>query len=405
MPLVVRLRSVVCLLGRFPALAGVDLDVRARRDRAPARRRTARARPRCSGCSPGSCRSTRARPRCSAHDLTVDRAERPAPARPRRSRDVLLRRPDRAGEPPVRRPAPPASATTRTPTIDRLGLAAGAPISPTAALGRPAPPPRARRSRSSATRSCCCSTSRTPVSTPRAARCSHEIVAAAPAEGRTVVMASHELDLARPLATREVRVDSGQAAVVARRRDAASTGERTAVSVWREASLVAGKDLRIEARSRVTLRADPAVRPDRDPAVRVRARPRPGRPGPRRARPVLGRGAARRAARDRPRVRDRGAAQRPRRAPPLRARRRGDLPRQGERDRASSCSRSRSCSGAGVVLLYDVDVHGVGILVLTAAGRDHRPGGHRYPLRRARGRVSGCARRCCRCCCSRCSRR
>ena len=27
MPLVVRLRSAVCLLGRFPALAGVDLDV------------------------------------------------------------------------------------------------------------------------------------------------------------------------------------------------------------------------------------------------------------------------------------------------------------------------------------------------------------------------------------------
>src|SRR2546429_6881642 len=28
-PLVVRLRSAVCLLGRFPALAGVDLDVEA----------------------------------------------------------------------------------------------------------------------------------------------------------------------------------------------------------------------------------------------------------------------------------------------------------------------------------------------------------------------------------------
>ena len=29
MPAVVRLRSAVCLLGRFPALAGVDLDVAA----------------------------------------------------------------------------------------------------------------------------------------------------------------------------------------------------------------------------------------------------------------------------------------------------------------------------------------------------------------------------------------
>jgi heme ABC exporter ATP-binding subunit CcmA len=44
----------------------------------------------------------------------------------------------------------------------------------------------------------------------------HEIVAAAPAEGRTVLMASHELELARALATREVRVDAGRvtAAVV-----------------------------------------------------------------------------------------------------------------------------------------------------------------------------------------------
>ena len=37
----------------------------------------------------------------------------------------------------------------------------------------------------------------------------HEIVSAAPGEGRTVLMASHELDLARALATREVRVEAG----------------------------------------------------------------------------------------------------------------------------------------------------------------------------------------------------
>jgi heme ABC exporter ATP-binding subunit CcmA len=43
----------------------------------------------------------------------------------------------------------------------------------------------------------------------------HEIVAAAPGEGRTVLMASHELDLARALATREVRVDNGRTAPVA----------------------------------------------------------------------------------------------------------------------------------------------------------------------------------------------
>jgi heme ABC exporter ATP-binding subunit CcmA len=45
----------------------------------------------------------------------------------------------------------------------------------------------------------------------------HEIVAAAPAEGRTVLMASHELELARALATREVRVDSGRTSAVAPR--------------------------------------------------------------------------------------------------------------------------------------------------------------------------------------------
>jgi ABC-type multidrug transport system ATPase subunit len=37
-----------------------------------------------------------------------------------------------------------------------------------------------------------------------------EVVRAAPAEGRTVLMASHELDLARKLATREVRLAAGQ---------------------------------------------------------------------------------------------------------------------------------------------------------------------------------------------------
>jgi heme ABC exporter ATP-binding subunit CcmA len=42
----------------------------------------------------------------------------------------------------------------------------------------------------------------------------HEVVAAAPGEGRTVVLASHELELARSLATREVRVDAGRTQAV-----------------------------------------------------------------------------------------------------------------------------------------------------------------------------------------------
>lgn len=37
-----------------------------------------------------------------------------------------------------------------------------------------------------------------------------EVVRAAPGEGRTVVMVSHELEVARSLATREVRVDGGR---------------------------------------------------------------------------------------------------------------------------------------------------------------------------------------------------
>ena len=37
-----------------------------------------------------------------------------------------------------------------------------------------------------------------------------EVLAAAPAEGRTVLLASHELDLARRFATREVRIVAGR---------------------------------------------------------------------------------------------------------------------------------------------------------------------------------------------------
>jgi ABC-type multidrug transport system ATPase subunit len=37
-----------------------------------------------------------------------------------------------------------------------------------------------------------------------------DVVRAAPGEGRTVLLASHELERARPLATREVRISAGQ---------------------------------------------------------------------------------------------------------------------------------------------------------------------------------------------------
>jgi heme ABC exporter ATP-binding subunit CcmA len=38
----------------------------------------------------------------------------------------------------------------------------------------------------------------------------NEVVLAAPAEGRTVLLASHELEIARQLATREIRISAGQ---------------------------------------------------------------------------------------------------------------------------------------------------------------------------------------------------
>jgi ABC-type multidrug transport system ATPase subunit len=37
-----------------------------------------------------------------------------------------------------------------------------------------------------------------------------EVVRAAPSEGRTVLVASHELDVARPIATREIRIAAGR---------------------------------------------------------------------------------------------------------------------------------------------------------------------------------------------------
>ena len=49
-----------------------------------------------------------------------------------------------------------------------------------------------------------------------------DIVHAAPAEGRTVLIASHELEIARQLATREVRISAGQL------RDANATATKSA---------------------------------------------------------------------------------------------------------------------------------------------------------------------------------
>ena len=53
-----------------------------------------------------------------------------------------------------------------------------------------------------------------------------DLVRSGPAEGRTVLIASHELDVARELATREVRISAGQmrAGHADRRRDRVRRG-------------------------------------------------------------------------------------------------------------------------------------------------------------------------------------
>ena len=99
--------------------------------------------------------------------------------------------------------------------------------------------------------------------------------------------------------------------------------------VFRDAALVAGKDLRLEARSRVGAQPGRAVRPAGAGAVRLRPRPRPGRCSTGHARPVLVAvlfvGAARRPAG----LRRRGGRRQPRRPAPVGPRPGRDLPRQG----------------------------------------------------------------------------
>ena len=208
MPLVVRLRSAVCLLGRFPALAGVGLDVEAGEivllagpngaGKTTLLRLIAGLVPLYSG--EASVFDT---------DLTVDRRA----ARRRLALvghetfcydDLTVRENLRF----VARASGGDGATVDS-TIDRLGLAAVADLTH-------------RKLSAGQRRRLALGTAivRDPelllLDEPHAGLDAdgravlHEIVAAAPGEGRTVLMASHELDLARALATREVRVDSGQ---------------------------------------------------------------------------------------------------------------------------------------------------------------------------------------------------
>ena len=331
---VVCLRSAVCLLGRFPALAGADLDVDAGRDRAALGAERRGQDRRCCGCCAGLVPLRSGEATVLGHDLAVDRRG------VRRELalvghetfcydDLTVRENLRFAARARGRPVAAADAA-----LERLGLDDGRRRSCTAG-SRPGSGAGSRsRSRSPATRGCCCSTSRTPGSTPTGRELLDEVVAAAPAEGRT---RAARLARARPRPrasrTREVRVVAGRVPTVVR---APPTAPVTTPIAGAEAArvsaddrsgvrrgLVAGKDLRIERRSRVALQQIApfgaivlllfafALDPDR------------GAPAPRRARPVLGGGAARGAARGRPLVRDRGRERRARRPAALGSRRRG----------------------------------------------------------------------------------
>ena len=215
MPLVVRLRSAVCLLGRFPALAGVDLDVEPGEvvllagpngaGKTTLLRLIAGLVPLYSGEA-----------EVFGVDLAVDRRGA------RRGLALVghetfcyddltvrenLRFVARAGG---------GQAADADPVIARLGLGAVADLT----HAKLSAGQRRRLALGAAL-------VRDPrlllLDEPHAGldadgrEVLHEIVAAAPAEGRTVLMASHELELARALATREVRVDSGRTSAVAPR--------------------------------------------------------------------------------------------------------------------------------------------------------------------------------------------
>ncbi|MGZ6993680.1 MAG: heme ABC exporter ATP-binding protein CcmA [Acidimicrobiia bacterium] len=213
MPLVVRLRSAVCLLGRFPALAGVDLDVHAGEivllagpngaGKTTLLRLIAGLVPLYSGEA-----------EVFDTDLTVDRRGA------RRNLALVGHETFCYDDLTVREnlrfvaQASGGNGEDAEPTIERLGLGEVADLTHRKLSA-------GQRRRLALGGALVRNPQLLLLDEPHAGLDAdgrdvlHEIVAAAPDEGRTVLMASHELDLARALATREVRVDSGRASLAA----------------------------------------------------------------------------------------------------------------------------------------------------------------------------------------------
>ena len=289
MPAVVRLRSAVCLLGRFPALAGVDLDVAAGEIVL------------LSGAN-GAGKTTLLRLLAGLVPLYSGEADGARP-RPRRATGAVARR-------------ELALVGHETFCYDDLTVRENLRFAARAVGARR----RRRRRRARAARARrAAPTSRTVGCRPGSAAASRsrsrwsrdprlllldEPHAGLDADGRAV--------LDDVVARRAGRGPHGAARVARARRtparsptarscsppgqaarprvaDRAEPRAGTRMNLWQEARLVAGKDLRIEARSRVTLQQILPFGADRAPPVRVRARPRPRGAAARRARAVLGR--------------------------------------------------------------------------------------------------------------------
>jgi len=208
----VRLRSVVCLLGRFPALAGVDLDV-ARGEIVLLTGPNGAGKTTLLRVLAGLLAVHRGQVEVLGQDLTIDR-------RVHRRGLALVGHDTFCYDDLTTREnlrfaarASGRDLATADVALERLGLTAQADVT----HGRLSAGQRRRLAIAVAL-------ARDPhlllLDEPHAGLDASgrvlldEIVAGAPAEGRTVLLASHELDLTRPLATREVAVVGGRASAL-----------------------------------------------------------------------------------------------------------------------------------------------------------------------------------------------